>query len=132
PLQIKPIDLPPGSVYPGLKAFVQQEEIARRKSALDAAEASVKKITAEVAKDAELGKLAIAAAEAQRTAAQSDLRSIQMRIAADEARFNGGAGDPDRLARLASKAERQAKLEAARVVRAKKQHELAVARAKPK
>src|SRR5207253_10470200 len=111
PMLVKVVDLPPSAAHPGLKLFVQQEELARRNQAVTQAEASLKKATNETYKDAEIGRLVISAAEAQRAAAQSDLRAVQMRIVADEARLDGGAGDPDRLARLASKAERQAKLE---------------------
>jgi hypothetical protein len=40
-LQIDAIPLPPTVVYPGLKPFVQQEELAKRRSALAAAEAEL-------------------------------------------------------------------------------------------
>jgi hypothetical protein len=40
-LKIEPIDLPPAAWYPGIKPFVQQEEIARREQAVAAARAAL-------------------------------------------------------------------------------------------
>ena len=40
-LNIEPVELPPTAFYPGLKPFVQQDEIAKRRAALAAAEAAL-------------------------------------------------------------------------------------------
>ncbi len=89
-LRIEPVKLPAEAWYPGLKPFVQQEEITRREAALAAAK------------------------EPQIAAARAELAAIQARIAADRARYQGGPGDAEQLARAAGKAERQANLQAAR------------------
>src|SRR5262249_21868885 len=70
-------------------------------------------------------------AEAELRAAHSGIASLQARLAADRARYLHGPGDPDALARSASKAERQAALDAALVAQAKAEQALAVARRKP-
>jgi hypothetical protein len=112
-LHIEPIDLPSAAWFPGLKPFVQQEEIARRATALSAAEAALKAAQAKAAKPA------VVLAEAQRNAARAELAAIGARIAADRAR-HGGVGNADQLAKAASRAERAAKVEAAKVLRVQK------------
>ena len=51
--------------------------------------------------------------EAALAHARAELDSINARIAADNARYKGGAGNPQELSRAASKAERLASLRAA-------------------
>jgi hypothetical protein len=100
-LTIKPVELPPAAYYPGLKPFVQHEETARREAAVAAARAALAKAPTD------------ALATAHLAAAESDLRSVEARIAADRARFGRGPGNPDVLARVAGRAERAANLAAA-------------------
>src|SRR5438874_486755 len=46
PLHLQPIQLPPAASYPGLKPFVQQDEIAHGENALATAEAALKQALA--------------------------------------------------------------------------------------
>jgi hypothetical protein len=100
-LTIRPIDLPATAYFPGLKPFVQHEETARRQAAVETARTALAKAPTD------------ALATAHLAAAEADLRSVQARVAADNARFGHGPGNADVLARVAGRAERAANLAAA-------------------
>jgi hypothetical protein len=100
-LTIRPIELPATAYYPGLKAFVQHEETARREATVEAARTALAKAPTD------------ALATAHLAAAEADLRSVEARVAADNARFGRGPGNADVLARVAGRAERAANLTAA-------------------
>jgi hypothetical protein len=95
-LTIRPVSLPPVASYPGLKAFVREEETARLTANLATATAELAKTPAD------------ALATARVTAAKAELRSLKSRMAADAARFLKGPGNPDVLSRVAGRAEREA------------------------
>ncbi len=114
-LRVEAVKLPATAWYPGLKPFVQQEEIAVREKNLGVTEAAVKTATPEV----------VALAEAQRNVAKAELAALKARIAAEEARHHSGPGDPDALAKAASKAERMVQVATAAAVAAQQRHALA-------
>jgi hypothetical protein len=103
-LHIEPVALPPQAWYPGLKPFVRREETERRRCAVTAAEATLRQARTPAA---------VRLAEAQVTAARSDLAALRARIAADQVVYLGAKGDAKALSRAASRAERQHKLDAA-------------------
>ncbi len=113
-LKIEPVDLPVAAWYPGMKPFVRQEELAKRRAAVAAAEAALKG--------------GGPAAQAQLTAAKSQLAALQARIAADDARYRKGPGDPAQLVRAAARAERQAALDQAQAALAQAEAALAAAK----
>lgn len=159
-LSIEPVTLSPTAYYPGLKPFIQRDELKRAEQvvaeasaalsqnrlALDLArqqlalieglaESSTREPRAVEAKTQALARYhaaeaAIPLTEAHVVSAEAELRSIQTRIAADNIRFKREPGNLDDLASVASKAERFAALCAARERLV--QAELAVASAKPK
>jgi hypothetical protein len=112
-LRVEPVALPPAAFYPGLKEFIRQDETSRREDALQSAEsalASARQVLASssgTSNRAEL-ELAVRVAETQLTNARAQLRAIQSRIAADNARYLGAPGDARQLTELASHAERKA------------------------
>ena len=97
-LKIEPVSLPAVAWYPGLKSFVQRDEIARCESALKSAEAT---LAPGPLRQARLDK------------AKAELAAVRARIAADNARYGRTSGDAAALAGAASKAERLAALRAA-------------------
>jgi hypothetical protein len=107
-LKMEPVTLPPQAWYPGSRPFVQREEMERRQAAV--AWALVTLLKARAAKNAQPS---VRLAEAQLTAARSDLISIRARIAADNVVHLGAKGDAKALSRAASRAERQFNLDAA-------------------
>jgi hypothetical protein len=100
-LAIAPIELPQTAWYPGLKPWVQQEEVAKREAAVTAAKTALARAPTDALSTARLA------------AAEAELRSIQARIAADNARYGRGPGHPEVLARVAGQAERTAAASAA-------------------
>jgi len=149
-LLIERVELPPAAWYPGLKPFVQQEEIGSREQTLAAAQASLLK-TSESAAAAEqrLAQVAANSAEAQAAKdelaiarltlqadqanvdhAQAELAAIRARIEADRIRYVGAEGNADEAARLASAAERQTAFQTARAALARTTRDLAAAEAK--
>jgi hypothetical protein len=102
-LRLEPVKLPAAAWYPGLKAFVAEEEVARRAQALAASPSAQN---------------------------EAELAAVRARVAADRARYLDTSPDADQLARTASKAERQANLEVARAAKVKKDEELKQARLK--
>ncbi len=101
PVKVEAVALSATAISPGLKAFVQDEELSRRREAVAAARAALAKTPAD------------APATARLTAAEADLRAAEARIVADNARFGRGPGNADVLARVAGRAEREALLAAA-------------------
>jgi hypothetical protein len=136
-LRVEPIDLPAEVVYPGLKAFIRREEIARREAAIAQAALALARSSKGV-KDAEgascaaaeSARLALRLDEAQHAFALSDLAALRARIAADDVRFGRSAGDVATLSRSASRAERQASCDRAAVELAQAEQALADARKK--
>lgn len=97
-LKIDPVALPPEAYYPGLHPQAQQEELAKRRAAISGARTALAKSPAD------------ASAKASVMAAEADLHSLEARVAADNARYGRGPGDPDELAHTACRAERLAAL----------------------
>ena len=122
-LKIEPVTLPPQAWYPGLKLFVQREETERRQASVASAETAL--VKARVAKDA---NRSVRLAEAQLTAARSDLAAIRARIAADNVVYLGAKGDAKELSRAASRAERQFNLDAALLAQVRVENALETAR----
>lgn len=150
---VKPVKLPPEVWYPGLKPFVQQEEIAKRetelakvkpifekaKQLLATAQKNLKSVQEKTGKD----KNAIAVAEkaikaAQLTfqvdqtnlkRAQAELDAIKARVHADNVRYKDVSGKPKQLAQTASKSERLAALETTRLALARAERTVATQQA---
>ena len=112
-LTITPVQLPPVAIYPGLKPFVQQEEITGAERDLAAAR---------VAKPVD--PLSVTEAEAR-------LKAVQAVIAADRAKFVPGSGDPVTLARSAAQAQAAHALSRARRQLHLAEQTLAALRTKP-
>ena len=91
-LKVERVALPGAAYYPGLKEFIRAEELGRCKKRLADAHST---------------------SPAHVAAAEAELRSLESRIAADDARFGRTQGDASALAREASRAERTATLRAA-------------------
>jgi hypothetical protein len=106
---IEPITLPPQAFYPGLKSFVQREELATRERAVVDAQAALAK-----AGRAKPSAGALFLAHAHLAAAEAELKSLQARIAADEARYGSQPRSANALIEAAGKAEKFALLCAAR------------------
>ena len=159
-LEIEPVNLPPEAWYPGLRPFVQQEEIARREADLAAvkpiykkaqellAQAEQKLSAAEERANQQQNEQTLAAVKTARTGveiakltmqvdqtnlarAEAELAAVNARIHADMAKYKGKAGDPQAAAKAASKAERLATLETARLANARAERTLAQGKAKP-
>lgn len=93
---IEALTLPPTVSYPGLKPFIQREEIVRRQHDLARAQVAA----------------ALGGSQGSVFRALLELLAVQARVAADNARAQHAANTPD-LARAASKAEGLAALFAA-------------------
>ncbi|HEX5106107.1 MAG TPA: PSD1 and planctomycete cytochrome C domain-containing protein [Pirellulaceae bacterium] len=96
---LRPISLPATEYYPGLRPFVQEEELAKRRSSVAAAEAAI----------AAADEKSRPPLEAKVAATTAELASLEARIAADEVRYGVVPGDADAMAKAAAKAEREAK-----------------------
>lgn len=152
-LVIESVELPPSAWYPGLKAFAREEEVALRQQSLDDATATLRKAqdlvenaarqvaeSVAVSENEEtdaavsIAKQDLAAAEltqrvdeANVVRAEAELAAINARIRADQIRYEDAPGDADTAAKSASRAERQAALETARVEFARAERELVAA-----
>jgi hypothetical protein len=73
-------------------------------------------------------RLAVRLAEIRLTAARSELESIRARIAADRVVYLGAPGDSKQVSKVASRAERQSRLDAALLAQVQAESALAVAR----
>ena len=97
-LKIEPIELPGAAYYPGLKPFIQQDEIEKRETAIRAARQALA---------ATIGQAAgLQVAEARLATAEAELKSTRARIAADKVRYLHAPGKAAECAQAASKAER--------------------------
>ncbi|RUL84220.1 PSD1 and planctomycete cytochrome C domain-containing protein [Tautonia sociabilis] len=120
---IEPVELPPESAYPGLKAFIRLEEteacesaLAEARATLDASRERFESMGPEASDvDRERATIRLRVDEMKAAAALAALESLRARIAADDARFGRGGDDPDAAARLASAAEREAAAARARL-----------------
>ncbi len=119
---VEAVQLPPESWYPGLRTFVRKEETEKRVAACGVAG------TALEAAMRTGGVPAVRLAEAKYLAALSDLASLGARIAADDVKYLGAPGDAKATAEAASKAERQAASDAARVTLLQAEAALTVAK----
>ena len=141
-LRIVPVELPDAAYYPGLKRFIQREEIAAQSGQFRSAEQEFAKAqqllteselreqdSPQVLQDAQA---AANAAAARRRWAAAALDSVRARIAADNAKFKGSGGDFEQLARAASRAESQLKLQEAEHKLIEAENALAAARRKSK
>lgn len=108
-LDMKSVSLPPVAWYPGLKSFVQQEEINKRKVALTNAKAACEK-----GKKANLSPLAQVALTSRLDHASAELQAIEARVAADQARYQDHIPQWQPLAKAAAQAEHQAKVASAK------------------
>jgi hypothetical protein len=157
--EITPIDLPPEAWYPGLKPFVQQEEIAIREAELGkvkpvyeksqqllaaaedrlrAAKESGKQQPGQDSNAVTATETAVAAAKltlrvnrANLVRAQVELAAVKARVHADNVRYKGADGDPVQAAKDASRAERQAGLESARLALIRAERALSQQQANP-
>lgn len=125
---IKPVSLPPASVYPGGRADLQHTEIMGRVAALNRAQDDMVALLESSA----CTPTAREKARANQAAARFALASSMARIAADQGRQAGAPEDQCRaLARKAANAEREAALAAAEAALASAQHDKALAEALP-
>ena len=108
---VEAIALPPQSWYPGTKPFVRSEETARRESEVKSAAEALSK--AKPSGDVP----ATHVADARLVAAKSELAAFRARLDADDVIHLGAKGNPKSVAETAGKAERQAALDAALLVR---------------
>ena len=134
-MQIEKVDLPAEVWYPGLKPFVQQEEIAKRETELSNAQAKLDKArkslaAAELAADRELAQLTLVAEQTDVERAESELTAIRARVHADRVRYQGATGDAAEVSRAASQAERHAALQTARAELARAERAVVAARRK--
>lgn len=141
-LKFEAVTLPVTSWYPGLKEFAQRDEVAASEAAIATASgalAAARKTAALFERAAFIAGASVWAkqektlwasrlAKAKFAAAQSNLVSVTARIAADKVRYLGAPGNADELSRKASKAERQAALDAAIVAHLQAELNLVTAR----
>ncbi|MBI86329.1 MAG: colicin uptake protein [Planctomycetaceae bacterium] len=133
--KIEPVRLPATSWYPGLKAFVRHAEIAQATAELSQAENSLaesQQSLVEAKDDAtrEAAQLAFHIDQLDVVRATTARAALQARIHADRVRYQNHPGSVDEASRLASRAESQAILEAARLELARADLALASALAK--
>jgi hypothetical protein len=88
----EPVTLPPESWYPGLREYVRQDEISKRKEAIAKAEKAVSSNPDQL----NLATLA---------ASRSDLDALNARIAADNVVYLGAKGDRQQVMKAAAYAE---------------------------
>jgi hypothetical protein len=139
-LAVEPVELAATAWYPGLKSFIQQEELARRQAAIGPAEAALAAArttweSSQAAPDAAAreaeARLAVTAAEAALAAAQAEVESVMARIAADNARYIARDASAEGLIQRAVQAEHEAALAAAQSAFAAAEQALAAAQAEP-
>ncbi len=154
---IEPVPLPPTAWYPGLKAFIREEETTKRVGAIKAAETALAPARALVEKlesailpaggeewaalasglvvaapvarqrQVEAARDAVRVVEAQVAAARLDLAALQARIAADDIAYLGAKGDAKASAWHACTAEHRHPLAVARLAEAQARAALAAA-----
>ncbi len=139
--EAKPVALPPEAWYPGLKAFVRDEERERReaaiRTAMDESATARTALTQLVGRmvlqpmtiaEHELADAKFRSARAQLDAAKADRESLNARIAADDVAYLKAKGDRKGAAEDANRAEGRHKIAAAKAAVAKAELALAVAR----
>jgi hypothetical protein len=109
-LAIHPVNLPEGSVYPGLRPEIQESDLSQRLNAVTKAQDEL------LALDSPKTRTALEAARAE-------LAGTIARFAADQAKF-GGSPDATKLAQKAAKAERDATVASAKAALANAEHDL--------
>ena len=97
--QVQPVSLPSEVSYPGLKSFVQRDEVDRRVAEVARCEQALSK-TQPGKSDAER-----AMRKAELAAARAELAAVGARIAADRVRYGKEPGDFGMLSRSAARAE---------------------------
>jgi len=123
PFETESVELPPVAVYPVLREYVEQEEVA-------AAEAKVKTATEMVAEVKQLdNKTVMELGARNEVAAKAELAALKARWTADRAKYDPASDAKSReaLAREAAAAQRQANVERSRHQRLLKAQELATA-----
>jgi len=105
--RVEPVALPPESWFPGAKAFVRRDEVAKREQALSAARAAVSKAQSTDNADG------LQFAEAQLAAAKSDMNALKARITADDVSRVGMTDSFQTAARAAARAEARHRLDVA-------------------
>ncbi len=126
-LKIETIDLPPIAHYPGLKRWVQRQELAKQHQNVLFARSELNKATQSKPPD----QAAVRLKQLQLTSAEAQLAAVEARIAADNTRYRNTRGGSSAavLARAAGQAERSAKLSAARAKQLHTEQALTAARA---
>lgn len=124
-LEVTPVQLPAVAVFPALRSFIEQEDLANAERKLHTARSALAKLeptSAESKPDLEIAQQALEAAE-------SDLMALRARWQADKACYNHSCDEPQRasLARLAVEAEHRSQLENATLDRLKKQRAVTLA-----
>lgn len=138
-LVVRPIRLSPTAWYPGLKAFVADEELRKRTADLKAMRAVLAKAR-QLVQDAQDEAAAHAAGltlvvdQRNVARAEAELQALLARRAADQASYLEGDGDVQALARAASLAQRRVACETIGVELARAERALWTARqsAQPK
>lgn len=142
--EVKPVTLPLEAWYPGLKAFVRDEELKHRQQTVNAKQTETNKARQKLGEtiaqailnplfpqDFELRTLEYRNASMEFTAAEADLKSLRARIHADDVIHRGAAGDAKAVARSASQAEANHAVARAKSNRTNKELALAIARRTP-
>ncbi|MEQ1826041.1 MAG: PSD1 and planctomycete cytochrome C domain-containing protein [Pirellula sp.] len=124
---VQAIELPISAAYPGTKAFIQSEEVDKRKREVAVAEAELAQRTSQSATEAsvepnDVEKAQCNAMELRYVAAKAELSSLELRMAADAVRYATGRLSDDKKAetdvqamiRKSAQAERDAALATAR------------------
>jgi mono/diheme cytochrome c family protein len=129
--EVTAVPLPPEVWYPGLRAEVRAEELAKLLKVSDSCRQAL--LAARAAKNPASEALALA----RLNGSQANLQSLRLRLLADDAKYRptkqSGKEDPATLARAAAWAEKQARAENARATLLEKETHLADAQksAKP-
>ena len=127
PIEVNQISLPPVSVFPALWPHIEQEDIQAAEKRVVVATRQLEKISAETGRlvdgsEAEDGAEAVDDTDSESVeslklaAAKAELDSLRARWAADKAKYlDQSAETVKRLAKVASSAERQAAVQAAKL-----------------
>ena len=132
-LVVQPVQLPATAWYPALKSFVADEELGKRRADLEAMRAALVKARRllEDAQDEaarQAAGLTLVVDQRNVARAEAELQVLLARQAADQARYLAGDGDPQALAKAASRAQRSAAHETVGVALARAERALWKAR----
>jgi mono/diheme cytochrome c family protein len=133
--EVTPVNLPAEASNPGLKMFVQEEELAKCRQAISAADAALAeaRAAAEASEDAdamrELLEARVESCDCTCAVSRADLASLEARIAAEQIRFGGDEIAFTEQTRTASRLERTANIARAETNVAAAQLALAESRA---